>query len=104
MSELSSAMPRRRFGATSQRGRDSNTDPLLAKHLRHALGSANEVQDELDALDEKGLLPPEDQDLIQETTEIRAMTASFLNRVIADIERAKRGVRTRPQKRSDPGR
>lgn len=85
-------------------GAGLNTDPLLAKHLRHSLGSANEVQDELDALNEKGLLRPEDQDLIQETTEIRAMTAAFLNRVIADIDRAKIGVRTRPQKRSGPRR
>jgi four helix bundle protein len=85
-------------------GAGLNMDTLLAKHLRHSLGSANEVQDELDALDEKGFLPPEDQDLIQETTEVRSMLAAFLERVVEYIARAKKGARTRPPKRTGPRR
>ena len=85
-------------------GAGLNMDTLLAKHLRHSLGSANEVQDELDSLDEKGLLPPEDRDLMQETTEIRAMIAGFLKKVLGDIERAKNEGARRSQNRSGPRR
>jgi len=85
-------------------GAGLNMDTLLAKHLRHSLGSANEVQDELDSLDEKGLLPPEDRDLMQETTEIRAMIAGFLKKVLGDIERAKKEGARRSQNRSGPRR
>ena len=85
-------------------GAGLNMDTLLAKHLRHSLGSANEVQDELDSLDEKGLLPAEDRDLIQETTEIRAMIAGFLKKVLSDIDRAKKAARTGPHKRPGPRR
>jgi four helix bundle protein len=80
-------------------GSGLNLDTLLAKHLRHALGSANEVQDELDSLDDKGLLPEEDRDLIEEASEIRAMLAAFITKVLKDIELAKRS-RARRQKQS----
>lgn len=84
-------------------GAGLNMDTLLAKHLRHALGSANEVQDELDDLNEKNLLPAEDQDLIGETTEIRSMIAAFLNKVLRDIERVggppARRQKQRPRRR-----
>ena len=85
-------------------GAGLNMATLLAKHLRHSLGSANEVQDELDSLDEKGLLPSEDRDLMQETTEIRAMIAGFLKKVLGDIERAKKEGARRSQNRSGPRR
>jgi four helix bundle protein len=80
-------------------GAGLNLDTLLAKHLRHALGSANEVQDELDSLDEKGLLPDEDRDLVQETTEIRSMLGAFLKTVLTDIEQAKRSSTKRHRKK-----
>jgi four helix bundle protein len=75
-----------------------NMDTLFAKHLRHSLGSANEVQDELDTLDEKGLLPDEDRDLIQETVEVRSMLAGLLNKVLRDVEAAKRAAKRRPKR------
>ncbi|MGH7617237.1 MAG: four helix bundle protein [Gemmatimonadaceae bacterium] len=62
-------------------GAGLNSDPQLAKYLSTALGSANEVQEALDMLDEDGQLPEGDRDLIPEMTEIRAMLASFHRRV-----------------------
>ena len=78
-------------------GTGLNSDRFLAKHLRFALGSANEAQDELETLDEKGLLPAEDKDLLREIAEIRAMLAAFLNRVLRDIDKAKKS-RTAPRR------
>jgi four helix bundle protein len=75
-----------------------NMDTLLTKHLRHSLGSANEVQDELDSLDEKRLLPDEDRDLIQETVEVRAMLAGLLKKVLRDVDAAKQMAKRRPKR------
>jgi four helix bundle protein len=74
-------------------GAGLRSDPLLAKHLRTSLGSANEAQDQFDRLDERGVLPPEDRDLTAELTEIRAMLAGFLDKVERDIEKAKKARR-----------
>ena len=62
-------------------GAGFNSDRQFAKHLRYALASANEVQDELDDLDEQKLLPERDRDLPGEVAEIRAMTFVLLRRV-----------------------
>jgi four helix bundle protein len=72
-------------------GAGLNSDPLLSKHLRYALGSANEVQDQLLDLDDQGLLQARDQDLHAEVSEIRSMLASFKHRVDTDIAKSKRG-------------
>src|SRR5437868_1795157 len=50
-----------------------NSDRQFARHLLIALGSANEVQDELDALSESRNLPEQFGDLPGETAEIRSM-------------------------------
>jgi hypothetical protein len=97
-SELSPAQRNDDVRRNISEGDGLNLDTLFAKHLRHSLGSANEVQDELDTLDEKGLLPDDDCDLIQETTEVRAMLAGLLNKVLRDVEAAKRGAKTRPKR------
>jgi four helix bundle protein len=81
-------------------GAGHNSDAQLARHLGIALASANEVQDELDALDQTGNLPPEDRDLIPEVAEIRAMIAAFRATVLKQIER-KRSEATRKRPRSN---
>jgi len=54
-----------------------NSDNQLARCLKISLGSANELQDQLDELDENGLLPPEYQDLKTETSGVRSMLVGF---------------------------
>ena len=72
-----------------------NTDPLLANHVRRALGSANEVDDQLDSLCMRGRLKDRDRWLIDEIRQIRSMLAGFLHRLEADIARNRR-PRRRP--------
>jgi four helix bundle protein len=67
-----------------------NTDPQLARYLSSSLGSANELQDELDALAERGLLRKKDEDLRPETTELRAMLAVFHTTVSRRCRRRRR--------------
>ena len=62
-------------------GAGYNSDRQFAKHLRYALASANEVQDELDDLSDQNLLADRDRDLPGEVAEIRAMTFALLQRV-----------------------
>jgi four helix bundle protein len=62
-------------------GAGLNTDRQFARHLLLALGSANEVQDALDAIDDLGHLPSTDLDLVDETSQLRAMLASLHKRV-----------------------
>ncbi|MEO7083992.1 MAG: four helix bundle protein [Gemmatimonadaceae bacterium] len=64
-------------------GAGLNTDPQFARHLLLSLGSANEVQDALDAIDDAGYLPPSERGLIDETSQIRAMLAGLHKRVNA---------------------
>jgi four helix bundle protein len=70
-----------------------NSDPQLARCLLISLAEANELQDQLDALDERGLLPPEDQDLKTETAGVRAMIVGFHRTVTAKKPSAKRRPR-----------
>jgi four helix bundle protein len=60
-----------------------NTDRQLARHLTIALGSANELQDMIDAFDRRGHLAPEHHDLSAELRAIRGMLASLHKRVAA---------------------
>ena len=74
-----------------------NTDPLMAVHVRRALGSANEVDDQLESLRELGSLRSTDLWLIDEVREIRSMLASLLRRLEADIAQ-KRHTRRKKRK------
>jgi len=79
-----------------------NTDPLLANQVRRALGSANEVDDQLDSLHMLGRLPTTDLWLLDEVREIRSMLAGFLARLEADIARNKRRRGTGAKKETRP--
>ena len=74
-----------------------NTDPLMAVHVRRALGSANEVDDQLESLRELGSLRSTDLWLIDEVREIRSMLASLLRRLEGDIAQ-KRHTRRKKRK------
>ena len=58
-----------------------NADRQLARHLTIALGSANELQDIVDAFERRGQLDPSDLDLPAEIRRIRAMLAGLHKRV-----------------------
>ena len=62
-------------------GRGLNTDRQLARHLRIALGSANEVEDELATLNRRGHLRGEDQELMATARSLCCMLAKFISRV-----------------------
>lgn len=95
-SQLSRAAESIRFNLAE--GSGLNTDPLFAVHVRRALGSANEVEDQLDSLRMLGRLEPDDLWLINEIGEIRNMLAALLRRLEADIARKRQSKR----KRSSP--
>lgn len=59
-----------------------NSDRQLARCLLLSLGSANELQDQLDELDENALLPADYQDLKTETAGIRSMLVGFHRTVV----------------------
>ena len=69
----------------------------MAVHVRRALGSANEVDDQLEPLRELGSLHSTDLWLIDEVREIRSMLASLLRRLEADIAQ-KRHTRRKKRK------
>jgi four helix bundle protein len=58
-----------------------NTDPQLKKHVRQALGSANEVEDGLAKLKRRRLLKPQRQHLLDDTTVLRRKLGAFLKRL-----------------------
>ena len=58
-----------------------NTDAQLAKYIRQAIGSANEVQDGLAKLERRKLLPPEHQDLIRDIEILRKKLGALLKRL-----------------------
>jgi four helix bundle protein len=60
-----------------------NSDAQFARHLLIALGSANEAQDELESINERGLLLECYQDLIPSVARLRAMLAGLHKRVSA---------------------
>jgi four helix bundle protein len=60
-----------------------NSDSQLARHIRIALGSANELEDELGKLDRRRLLQPEDETLVLDATILRRKLGAFLRRVVA---------------------
>ena len=94
-SQLSRAAESIRFNIVE--GCGLNTDPLTAVHVRRALGSANEVDDQLESLRELGSLRSTDLWLIDEVREIRSMLASLLRRLEADIAQ-KRHTRRKKRK------
>jgi len=69
----------------------------MAVHVRRALGSANEVDDQLESLRELGSLRSTDLWLIDEVREIRSMLASLLRRLEGDIAQ-KRHTRRKKRK------
>ena len=58
-----------------------NTDAQLAKYVRQAIGSANEVQDGLAKLERRKLLPPEHQTLVPDVELLRKKLGAFLKRL-----------------------
>ena len=58
-----------------------NSDPQLAKYLRQARGSADEVQDELETLARRGLIPPEFDDLLPATQVLCRKLSRFVDTV-----------------------
>lgn len=58
-----------------------NSDPYLAKHVRYALGSANEVEDALTRLERRGILPPLDEMLLSDASLLRRKLGAFLKTV-----------------------
>src|SRR6185437_11554588 len=71
------AEPLIQFRSTSPEGCGLNADRQLARHLTIALGSANELQDIVDAFERRGRLDPSDLDLPAEISRIRAMLAGL---------------------------
>ena len=65
-------------------GRGLNSDPQLAKHVRIALGSANEFEDGLMKLDRRGLLPRDKRSLIDDATLLRRKLGAFLKKLSDD--------------------
>jgi four helix bundle protein len=64
------------------------SDRQLLKYLRIGLGSANECEDELHALNRRGLLLDDELELITIARRLCAMLASFIKRVSGDVARA----------------
>ena len=62
-----------------------NSDPQLARHVRIALGSANELEDGLGKLERRGLVRPEDGPLVSDATVLRRRLGALLRRVNATI-------------------
>ena len=58
-----------------------NTDPQLAKHVRQALGSANELEDGLAKLNRRRLLSAQRQHLLDDATVLRRKLGAFLKRL-----------------------
>jgi len=58
-----------------------NTDPQLKKHVRQALGSANEVEDGLAKLKRRGWLRPERHHMLDNATVLRRKLGAFLKRL-----------------------
>ena len=71
-----------------------NSDRQLLKFLRQALGTANESEDELLALDRAGYLPERYQHLLEKARRICAMLAVFIRTVEASA--------TKPRPRQPP--
>ena len=63
-------------------GSGRGTPAQFAHHLRIALSSANELEDALQELDDVGLLPSEERELINESRQLAAMISAFRNRVL----------------------
>jgi four helix bundle protein len=70
-----------------------NSDRQLLKHIRYALGSANECEDELHTLNRRDLLAEGDLDLLDMARRLCAMLARFAMKVESDIARNERAGR-----------
>jgi four helix bundle protein len=58
-----------------------NTDAQFAKHVRQALGSANELEDGLLRLERRGLLPEHRRDLLDDVPVLRRKLGALLKRL-----------------------
>ena len=58
-----------------------NSDAQLAKYVRQAIGSANEVQDGLAKLERRKLLPEQHRDLIPDVELLRKRLGALLKRL-----------------------
>ena len=58
-----------------------NSDRQLLKHVRIALGSANELDDGLERLDRRGLRQPEHRDLLTDAPILRRRLGAFLKKL-----------------------
>ena len=63
-------------------GSGRGTAAQFAHHLRIALSSANELEDALQELDDVGLLPSGERELVDESRQLAAMISAFRNRVL----------------------
>jgi len=93
--DLVQTLPRRvqfRLGDQLERAADSihlsiaegcglNSDAQLAKYVRIALGSLNELESGLLKLDRRGLLSPEFRDLLDDTASLRNQLGALLKRL-----------------------
>jgi four helix bundle protein len=59
-----------------------NSDAQLAKHVRIALGSANELEDGIETLKRRGVLTPQHNTLVSDTPILRRKLGAFLKRLI----------------------
>ena len=110
--EVVSRLPaneRRRLGDQACRAADSiplniaegcglNADSQLARHLSYAIGSANELQEIVDAVARRGQLDSAYQTLPAELTRLRSMLAVFHKRV----SKAEGSKPARPPQQSNP--
>ena len=58
-----------------------NSDAQLVRHVRIALGSANEVEDGIERLDRRRLLPDEHRDLLSDVPILRRKLGAFLKKL-----------------------
>ena len=58
-----------------------NSDPQLAKYLRQARGSADEVQDQLETLERRNLMPPAFHDLVSKNRVLCRKLSRFIESV-----------------------
>ena len=68
-----------------------NSDPQLAKYLRQARGSGDEVQDELETLERRGLILAGFEDVLPKSQVLCRKLARFIETV--DPQAARRGKR-----------
>ena len=78
-----------------------NNDRQLLKYARQALSTANESEDELLALERRGFIGDEDQELLVRARSVCAQVAAFIQRLEADVARAAGSRKRRRKPRAD---